>query len=77
MSTKPHGLIVQFANGSQRHFAGKSALVDAIDYADRFETKVCVISTPQSVLDDLRGVTRRVSPERTQLWLVDRLDLLA
>ena len=59
MSTKPHGLIVQFANGWQLHFGGLSALVDAISYADEHATKVCVISNPNTIARDLEGSRAR------------------
>ena len=92
MSTKPHGLIVQFANGWQMHFGGLSALVDAIEYADEHATKVCVISNPETIARDLEGSRAREqstvgskyvksdvafdAPEDRMLRGLGRLDLL-
>jgi hypothetical protein len=52
--TKKWGLNVDFANGSARHFPGESALADARAYAALHETSICCISTPESILRDLR-----------------------
>jgi len=57
------GKIVVFSNGETLHFAGKSALDDALAYADEHETKVCVISTPETILRDLEGSRARALAE--------------
>jgi len=54
-----HGLIATFSNGQSRHFPGKSALADAIAWADDRDTQVCVFSTPDTILRDLAGTRAR------------------
>jgi len=61
--SKLHSLIVDFANGEALHFEGKSALDDALAYADEHATKLCVISTPESILRDLQGSRARERAE--------------
>lgn len=72
-----YGLIVDFSDGIVAHFPGKDALAQAIAYADARGTKVCVISSPESIERDLQGARKRQTPEYRGLLRAGRLDLLA
>lgn len=59
MSTSTQGVIVMLSDGRARHFPGTEGLRDARDYARAHGLQVCVLSTPETILRDLRGSRAR------------------
>ena len=61
------GVIVQFENGISKQFTGGDTTRQAAAFADQYETKISVISSPDTIYRDMQGTRRPIVQTKRQI----------